>query len=243
MVNHREVFLAHFKTSRKRNMNWFTNFFSSSIGRKLVMALTGLFLILFLVVHLIGNLQLLYNDEGRAFNVYAQFMTSNPLIKIVGYVNYAMILFHVFWAIWLTKSNKSARGPVGYAVSNNPSTWSSRNMGILGTLILLFLVFHLQGFWYQMHWGGIPTKNYDGIETKDLYSVVAFAYSQWWYVAIYVISMAILAFHLYHGFGSAFQTLGLNHVKYNPVIKVIGVAYAVIVPALFALIPIVMFLD
>lgn len=224
-------------------MNWFTNFFSSTIGRKLVMALTGLFLILFLIVHLIGNLQLLHADEGRAFNVYAQFMTSNPVIKIISYVNYTMILLHVIWAIILTKRNKGARGSEGYAVSNNPSTWSSRNMGILGTLILIFLVIHLRGFWYQMHWGGIPTKNYDGVDTKDLYATVDFAYQNPGFVILYVVSMGILAFHLYHGFGSAFQTLGLNHVKYNRVIKFVGVAYAIIVPALFALIPIYMYFN
>lgn len=207
------------------------------------MALTGLFLIIFLVVHLIGNLQLLHHDEGRAFNVYAQFMTSNPVIKIVSWVNYIMILLHVIWAIWLTKRNRSARGPEGYAVTNKNATWSSRNMGILGTLILIFIVIHLRGFWYEMHWGGIPTQNYDGAETKDLYTIVDFAYTQPLYVVLYVFSMIVLAFHLYHGFGSAFQTLGLNHVKYNGVIRFVGVAFAIIVPALFALIPIVMYFN
>jgi len=208
-----------------------------------MMALTGLFLILFITVHLIGNLQLLKSDGGEAFNVYAKFMTSNPLIKAVSYINYTIILVHIIWAIWLTKQNRDARGSEGYAVSKNPSTWSSRNMGILGTLILIFLVIHLRGFWYEMHWGGIPTKTYNGVEVKDLYTVVATAYAEPLYVIIYIISMAVLAFHLYHGFGSAFQTLGLNHVKYNPVIKFVGVAYSIIIPALFALIPIVMFLN
>ncbi len=224
-------------------MNWFSNLLSSTLGRKLVMALTGLFLILFLAVHLAGNLQLLKNDEGQAFNIYAHFMTSNPLIKVISYVNYAFILLHIVWAIILTRRNRAARGPQGYAVSNNTSHWSSRNMGILGTFIALFLIIHLRGFWYEMHWGGIATANYDGVDYKNLYAVVDAAYSQWWYVTIYVVSMILLAFHLYHGFGSAFQTLGLNHVKYNPVIKFVGVAFAIIVPALFALIPIVMFLD
>jgi succinate dehydrogenase / fumarate reductase, cytochrome b subunit len=224
-------------------MNWFTNFFSSTIGRKLVMSLTGLFLILFLVVHLIGNLQLLHHDEGQAFNVYAQFMTSNPVVKTISYANYTFILLHVIWAILLSARNRSARGPVGYTINKNSSTWSSRNMGILGTLILFFLVIHLKGFWYEMHWGGIPTKNYDGHETKDLYDVVNFAYSQPAYVGVYIFSMVVLAFHLYHGFGSAFQTLGLNHVKYNGLIRFVGVAFSIIVPALFALIPIVMYFD
>lgn len=224
-------------------MNWFSSLLSSTLGRKLLMALTGLFLIIFLVVHLAGNLQLLKHDDGRAFNIYAQFMTTNPLIMTVSYVNYACILLHVIWAIILTRRNRAARGVQGYAVSDNSSHWTSRNMGILGTFILIFLVIHLKGFWYEMHWGGIATANYDGTEYKNLYAVVDAAYNEWWYVAIYVVSMVLLAFHLYHGFGSAFQTLGWNHVKYNPIIRFVGVAFAIIVPALFALIPIVMFMN
>lgn len=224
-------------------MNWFTRLLSSTLGRKLLMALTGLFLILFLVVHLIGNLQLLKSDEGEAFNVYAKFMTSNPLIKVISYVNYTFILLHVIWAILLTRINRAARGGESYAVSKNSSAWTSRNMGILGTLIFIFLIIHLRGFWAQMHWGGIPVKIYDGEEVKDLYAVVDLAYSSVWYVVLYVVSMGILAFHLWHGFASAFQTLGLNHAKYNPLIKFVGQAFAIVVPALFALIPIWMFLD
>jgi succinate dehydrogenase / fumarate reductase cytochrome b subunit len=224
-------------------MNWFTNFFSSTLGRKLVMALTGLFLILFLAVHLAGNLQLLKSDDGRAFNIYTHFMTSNPLIKVISYVNYTFILLHVIWAIILSSRNRAARGPQGYAVSKNSSHWTSRNMGILGTFILIFLVIHLKGFWYEMHWGEIKPVSYDGQDYKNLYAVVDKTYDQAWYVAIYVISMLLLAFHLYHGFGSAFQTLGLNHVKYNPVIRFVGVAFAIIVPALFAWIPLYMFFN
>jgi succinate dehydrogenase / fumarate reductase cytochrome b subunit len=225
-------------------MNWFTNFFSSTIGRKLLMALTGLFLILFLVVHLIGNLQLLHSDGGRAFNVYAKFMTSNPLIKTVSYVNYFFILLHIFIAIILSAANRKARGSQGYAISNKSTTWSSRNMGILGTLVLVFLVIHLKGFWAEMHWGSIiQTVDYDGEPVKDLYTIVANAYAIPSYVAVYVLSMIAVAFHLYHGFGSAFQTLGLNHVKYNGVIRFVGVAFSIIVPGLFALIPIVMYFN
>jgi len=223
-------------------MNWFTSLLSSTLGRKLLMALTGLFLILFLTVHLIGNLQLLKSDGGEAFNVYAQFMTSNPLIKIVSYVNYALILLHIFWAIMLSRRNHVARGNERYAINKNSSDWPSRNMGILGTFIFVFLVIHLKGFWYEMHWGGIGVEYYDGKAVKNLFAVVDTAYDQWWYVVIYVFSMLMLAFHLWHGFASAFQTLGLNHVKYNPVIRFVGRAFAVIVPALFALIPLWMFL-
>ena len=207
------------------------------------MALTGLFLILFLVVHLIGNLQLLKSDEGQSFNVYAQFMTSNPLIIVISYINYAFILLHVIWSIILTRRNRVARGQQSYAINRNSSHWTSRNMGILGTFIFIFLVIHLRSFWYEMHWGGIPTASYEGQEYKNLYAVVDHAYADLWFVILYVVSMALLGFHLFHGFGSAFQTLGWNHVKYNPIIRFIGVAFAIVVPALFALIPVYMYLN
>lgn len=223
-------------------MNWFIKLLSSTLGRKLLLALTGLFLILFLVIHLIGNLQLLKNDNGESFNVYAKFMTTNPIIVTISYVNYACILIHVFWALLLTVKNRKARGVERYAVVKNSSPWTSRNMGILGTFIFIFLVIHLRGFWYEMHWGGIPTANYDGEEVKNLYATVVEAYSKGWYVGIYVFSMLVLAFHLWHGFVSSFQTLGLNHKKYNPLIAFVGKAFAIIVPVLFALIPIWMFL-
>ncbi|MBL7862407.1 MAG: succinate dehydrogenase cytochrome b subunit [Cyclobacteriaceae bacterium] len=223
-------------------MKWFLDLFSSSLGRKVLMALTGLFLILFLVVHLAGNLQLLKDDGGEAFNIYAKFMTTNPLIKTISYVNYTFILLHVLIAIYLSRKNRAARGSRGYAISGKSSTWSSRNMGILGFLLLVFIVVHMKDFWAQMHWGGIPTAMYDGVEVKDLYSIVSLAFSQAWYVGLYVFCMIGLAFHLWHGFASAFQTLGLNHLKYNPVINFVGKAFAIIVPAAFALIPIWMFL-
>lgn len=222
-------------------MSWFSDTLTSSLGRKLVMALTGLFLIVFLVVHLIGNIQLLYGDGGEAFNAYAKFMTSNPLIKTTSYLLYSFFIIHIVWSIILTAKNKSSR-PVGYAVTKGSanSVWASRNMGILGTVILIFLIIHLRNFWYEMHWGDIPV---DAAGNKDLYSVVNAAFGEWWYVAIYVVCMIGLAFHLSHGFASAFQTLGLNHKKYTPLIKGIGVAYAILIPLAFAAIPVIMFIS
>jgi succinate dehydrogenase / fumarate reductase cytochrome b subunit len=116
-------------------------------------------------------------------------------------------------------------------------------MGILGTIILIFLVVHIRHFYAEMHWGGIPTVNYDGEEVRDIYTTVAYWFSKEWYVALYVFCMIALGFHLWHGFSSAFQTLGLNHVKYNPVINFVGRAFAILVPAGFALIPVMMFLN
>ncbi len=222
-------------------MNWFITLFNSTLGRKLIMALTGLFLISFLVIHLIGNLLLLKSDGGEAFNVYAYFMTHNPVIKTISYSLYASILIHSLWALLLSWQNRKARGAQGYAVVNKASSLASRNMGILGTVVFIFIVIHMKDFWAQMHWGSIPTKTYNGQEVKDLYTLVAGAFSQAWYVGLYTISMLMLAFHLWHGFASAFQTLGLNHAKYNPIIKFIGQTFAIVIPALFAWIPINMF--
>ncbi|MEQ8476715.1 MAG: succinate dehydrogenase cytochrome b subunit [Fulvivirga sp.] len=216
---------------------------SSTIGKKVLMALTGLFLITFLIVHLSGNLQLLADDGGKSFNIYAKFMTTNPFIKTTSYLLYTTFVVHIVWALLLTVMNRSSR-PVSYAVNpgNVSSSWSSRNMGILGTVILIFLVIHMKNFWYEMHWGDIPTATYEGEVYNDLYAVVDFAFGNILYVLLYTVSMLALMFHLYHGFKSAFQTLGLNHPKYTPMIKTVGYAIAIIIPALFACIPIIMYL-
>ncbi len=225
-------------------MSWLTNTLTSSIGKKLLMALTGLFLILFLTIHLAGNLQLLLGDDGKAFNIYAHSMATNPFIKIVSYGNFFFIFLHVIVSIFLTKKNKSAR-KIGYEVStvDSKSTWASRNMGILGTILLIFIVAHLKGFWFESKFGSIPMTTYGSEQYLDLYATVAFAYSNIWIVLFYVVCMAFLAFHLSHGFASAFQTLGLNHKKYSPTVKTIGKVFSILIPALFALIPIMMYMS
>lgn len=140
-------------------MSWLTKTLTSSIGKKILMALTGLFLCLFLAVHLIGNLQLFNNDGGYSFNKYAVFMTTFPLIKVISYVNYALILFHAFWGLYLTYQNRQAR-PSSYAYENKSSTWSSRNMAILGTVLLVYIVVHMADFWYEYHNGHLPYTQY-----------------------------------------------------------------------------------
>ncbi|MCB9275224.1 MAG: succinate dehydrogenase cytochrome b subunit [Lewinellaceae bacterium] len=233
-------------------MSWFSDFLASSIGRKVVMSLTGLFLILFLMVHLAGNLQLLpflahdpAGELGRSFNLYSRFMTSNPLIKTVSYLLYASILVHAFqgWVLW--SRNRKARGSQGYAIKVNKvagaNAFAATKMGWLGTIIFIFIVIHMYQFWLQMKLGKAPMAVYNGKEAEDLYYVVAEAYKNLGYVIFYVVSMAIIAFHLDHGFQSAFQTLGINHKKYSPLIKWVGRAYAVLVPLGFAIIPIYMY--
>lgn len=218
----------------------------SSIVKKYWMALTGLFLCTFLVVHLGGNLVLLRGEEARLdFNAYAKFMTTFPVIKAISYLLYFSILFHSFDGILLTLQNRAAR-PVKYYY-NRPeanSTWQSRNMALLGTIILAFIVTHMANFWYKMHFGNIPL---DANGNKDLYEVVVTFFKDpnlgIVYVGLYVVSMIALGFHLLHGFASAFQTLGIYHKKYNPFIKNLGVLFSVLVSVLFAIIPVFIYLQ
>ncbi|MCX7110553.1 MAG: succinate dehydrogenase cytochrome b subunit [Proteobacteria bacterium] len=224
-------------------MHWLAKLFSISLRKKLVMALTGIFLMTFLIVHLAGNLQLIKNDGGKAFNQYAHFMGSNPLIQLVSKINLMLIFIHMVWAIILTKLNRNARGPVAYnTVSNESSQWSSRNMLILGMVILSFIIIHLRHFWVEMHYGNISNVAYDGTVIQNLYSIVVYWFSKLWYVSFYVFCMFGLAFHIWHGFPSAFQTLGINHNKYNCGISFIGKSMAIIIPSVFAFIPIMMYL-
>lgn len=225
-------------------MSWLNKTLSSSLGRKLLMALSGLFLILFLTGHVIGNLQLFYNDGGQSFNMYAKFMTTNPVVKVLSYLTYFSVLLHTLYAIMLTKYNKAARGRDAYAVANTNTTVSARNMGILGSLILVFLVVHMTQFWARMHgfWGQMPMAEYEGVMYKDLYAIVVEAYANPLWVIAYVVSMGVLSYHLLHGFQSAFQTVGFNNQKYTPVVKSVGNAFAVAVPLLFAAMPIYLFL-
>ncbi len=249
-------------------MSNFSKAFSSTLGRKLIMSLTGLFLCSFLIIHLIGNFQLFKNDAGLAFNQYAHFMTHFTPIKVVSYLLYTSIIVHTVWAIVITQKNKSAR-PQGYAIKpKDGSIWSSRNMGILGTIIFVFIVVHMSNFWFKYHQGYTPYIEYrtdlssgatmsrelsksefteyvsyvdNGVEitkSEDLYLEVATAFQQWWLVAFYVIAMIALAFHLIHGFQSAFQTLGWNHSKYKPLINFLGVwVFGVLIPLGFAAMP------
>lgn len=223
---------------------------NSSIGKKIIVALTGLFLTLFLVVHLMGNLQLLKNDGGEAFNHYSEFMGHNPLIQTISKVNFAFILFHAFYGIYLAIRNRAAR-PVRYQVNrpNANSKWASRNMAFLGSVIFIFIAIHLANFYYVFHFNTTPTVDYFNAETgemsrvKDYATVVDVGFSQLWIVVFYVVAQFALAFHLTHGIKSAFQTLGLNSKKSSKGLQNFAYGFAVIICGLFAIIPVLMYLN
>lgn len=256
----------------------------SSLAKKYWMALTGLFLCLFLAGHLAGNLQLIFSDALH-FNQYALFMTTNPAVKLLSYLTYISILFHAIDGLMLAFQNKAAR-PVGYAMNapQKNSKWASRNMAVLGTIILIFIVTHMVNFWAKMHFTQMPLQKvtieaqpgmkqdfylttdggYIAVNDpnyvvknkteffnaqadvkvkegyKDLHKITVefFRDPQYGLVftLLYVLSMIVLAFHLLHGFQSAFQTLGINN-KFTPAIKAFGTGFAVLVPFAFAIIP------
>jgi succinate dehydrogenase / fumarate reductase cytochrome b subunit len=218
----------------------FGNAFSSSIGKKLIMGITGLFLVLFLIVHCFINALIFINDGGLTFNIGAHFMASNWLIRAGEIVLFVGLIAHIVQGARLTFQNQAAR-PVKYAVSNGNanSKWYSRSMGLLGTLLLIFLIVHLSNFWVVSRFTGIPTTDANGHE--DLFAVMKETFKNIWIVVLYVLAMVSLAYHLLHGFSSAFQTLGWNHKKYTPFIKGVGVWYSIIIALLFALMPIAIY--
>lgn len=215
-------------------------FLKSSIGKKVVMGLTGLFLISFLVVHCFLNSFIFFNDGGLMFNTGANFMAHNWLIRAGEIVLFAGLIIHMVQALILTLENRKAR-PVGYAKVDGAanSSWYSRSMGLLGTLLLMFLIIHLIHFWVKSRFTGLPGEDANGHE--NLYAVMQVTFSMLWVVVVYCLAMVSLAYHLLHGFQSAFQTLGLNHKKYTPFIKKLGVAFSLIVPFIFALMPILVY--
>ena len=219
-------------------MAWLVKFITSSIGQKIVMSLSGLFLCLFLVIHVVGNTQLFINDGGEAFNLYTYQMTSSPLIKIVGYFTYATILLHAVQGILLYFQNRMAKG-VGYSVkTKDNASFAARNMAFLGTVIFVYIVVHMGNFWYVYKWGSTEMMTIDGEEYKNMYVVVQAAFKQLWLVILYVVSMVMLGLHLSHGFQSGFQTLGINHLKYTPLIKNLSIGlFGILIPTLFAAMP------
>jgi len=220
-------------------MSWITDTFGSSIGKKLLMSLTGIFLIVFLKIHLLGNLAIFSDDGGLSFNSYAVFMTSFLPIKIVSYLLYLSILMHALFALILWFTNRKAR-PVRYAAesANENSTWASRSMTLLGSIIFIFLIMHLKDFWWQYKFGGGYEFEIDANGNRDIYQLVVIQFQYTYVLIAYLIGLVALCIHLWHGFQSAFQTLGLNHHRYTPVIKVVGVLYAILVPLGFAAMPV-----
>jgi succinate dehydrogenase / fumarate reductase cytochrome b subunit len=205
-------------------------FYSSSVGRKLLVGLTGLFLCSFLLVHLYVNLFLFKQDAGRTYDLYSEFLATYPLIRPLEWILFAGFLLHAFIGVWLWITNRSAR-PKRYAVNraSENSTLSSRIAFWTGGFVFVFLVIHINTFFITSRFR----------ETgKTLYEIVVEAFGSPVYVAFYVVAMVFLGYHLKHGFQSAFQTFGLRTPKYQRLIDVVGIIFWLLIPVGFAAMPV-----
>jgi succinate dehydrogenase cytochrome b subunit len=215
-------------------MGTFVNIYKSSIGKKFLMAVTGLFLCTFLIEHLAGNLLLFKNDNGVAFNAYSEFMSHNFVINTIEIVLALAFLGHIITGVILWIRNKLSR-PYSYEM-NEPSAnsaLSSRTAFLTGSIIFIFLVIHLETFW-------VPSRLFPS-ENPSTYALVLAAFSSFTYDLFYLVAIVLLAYHLHHGFQSAFQTFGIRSEKFIPLIEFIGMIFWLVIPLGFALIPIYFF--
>ena len=229
-------------------MNW-SDFFTSSVGKKIVMSLTGLFLISFLIVHVCIN-ACIFNDlsfidpddNGDMFNRAAHFMASSVLVRTMEYGLFLGFIIHIVQGYVLEAKNLSRRGQ-GYKVNlgNRGSKWYSRTMGLLGTLLLLFLIMHIAHFWVPSRITGL--EEVEGKNYHNMFTVMVDVFQNPIVVILYVVGCISLAYHLLHGFQSAFRTLGVHNTRYIGMIKGLGAAFSIIVPFVFAMMPIAIYLD
>lgn len=207
-----------------------TSFLNSTVGRKVIVALSGLFLCSFLVLHLYINLFALNikNDQGETFNTYAHFMATYPLLRPMEWVLFGGFFLHAILGIVLAIKNRQAR-PVRYEVNkpNENSSWISRLSWFTGVFVGVFLVVHINTFFVQSRF----------FDERPMIELIEDAFRSRTYVLFYVIALVFLALHLKHGIQSAFQTLGLRVGKYQKLIEAFGIIFWLLIPIGFAIIP------
>ena len=208
-------------------------FFNSSVARKFWMAITGVFLVVFLVVHLTINLFLFVSPE--LFNEGSHFMAHNPLIQVMQYVLALGFIVHIVMGIKLTLQNRAAR-PVGYAYENAAasSSWASRNMIYTGGLVLVFLMLHMTHFFVKMKFTELNV---------DDYTLVTTFFATWYYALFYVLAFVGLGIHLNHGFQSVFQSVGWKNSQWKGIMQIVGTLYSIFIALGFSSIAIYFFLN
>ncbi len=215
-------------------MNSTARYLRSSVGRKQVMGLTGIYLYFFLLVHLAGNLGMLAGAEH--FNAYGYLLlhTLREIIVPIECTLLAAFLIHLGLSFQLTAENRAARGPrYAVAASKSGRTPFSRYMMVSGVWLLIFLLVHVPHFRFGAYWG-VGTVVQDGVEMRDLYGAAMRAFGHWWFTLFYVASFVVLFTHLAHGVQSSLQSLGWNHPKYQTAVQLAAKAYAVVICAGFA---------
>ena len=203
---------------------WLTN---SSLGRKVVMSVTGLFLILFVTFHVLMNTVALISPDG--YNLICEFLGANWYALLGTAILAAGFIVHIIYAFWLTLQNRKARGNDRYAVTARPKSveWASQNMLVLGIVVVAFLVVHFAQFWAKMqfvevaHQLGASTSE-DLLFAADGMHHIENAFSQMWTLPVYVIGLVALWFHMTHGFWSSLQSLGASNGKWIPRLRTLG---------------------
>ena len=227
-------------------MNW-SQLFTSTIGKKIVMAVTGLFLVSFLVVH-VGINSCVFKDlfdstdDGDMFNRAADFMARTVVVRMMEYVLFIGFFIHIIQGLVVEFQNRAKRKR-GYEINlgNRGSKWYSRSMGLFGTILLIFLIIHWSHFWVPARFthAGLeePIIMSNGRVSHDMFQLMKQTFTHWWVVILYVVGCISLAWHLIHGFQSAFRTLGLHNKKYLNLANAFGIGFSIIVSLLFALMP------
>lgn len=211
-------------------MKSLTEFYRSSIGKKVVMSLTGLFLCLFLVEHLAGNLLLFANDNGHLYEQYSALLVSNPLIRAVEILLFASIVGHALSGAVVWIRNRRARPKQYEKFRLDENTELAARITMLGgSIIFLFLVVHLGSFFFPLRVTGTSLTAYDLVRQK---------FSSAWFCAFYLFALVLLGYHLKHGFQSAFQTLGLIHNRYKTLLNIVAFIFWFLIPVGFASIPV-----
>ena len=216
-------------------MHTLIKFYNSSVGKKLIVGLTGILLIAFLVIHPIGNLLLFRNDGGAAFDGYSELLPQVVVIRIIEILLFLLILFHIVTAAYTWLINKQTRNEQ-YDVRKPGATspLSSRTMFLTGSIIFIFLVIHMRTFWW--------TSRYEAGEHFSMYTLVRNVFSDPVYDVLYLVALFLLGFHLHHGFQSALQTFGLREKKYVTLIEWCGVIVWLLIPLGFAVMPVCFYL-
>lgn len=230
-------------------MKW-SQFFTSPVGRKIVMALTGIFLITFLMVHVGLNACIFAdwvdaNDNGEMFNKAAHFMGSTIITRILEGVLFIGFIIHIIQGYVIEAKNRARRGQ-GYRIGlgSRGSTWMSRSMALLGTLIFMFLVLHISKFWWSSRvTQDLSEVTYNGVKMHNLFLRMYDVFQNPVIVVIYIISVLALGFHLWHGFHSSFRSMGVHNKKYLSLLKGLGYGFTVLVCVMFALMPVSMYLN
>jgi len=216
------------------------NMFNTSIGKKLIMSLAGIFLLSFLAVHLAINLSLVFYNSTDYFNLAAHFMATNSIIKVMEIILFGGFILHMLYGAIVSIQNTKASGIFRYKISNNSQlSFFSKYMFHTAVIITIFLVIHLANFYIKSKFlHGAEEIIIKGKKMHDLGALVIEKFQILPYSVFYIVALLILAFHLHHGFQSAFQTLGINHKIYTPIIKTIGVIYSILIPLGFIVIPV-----